>query len=164
MQGMSLIVKSMTRLVAGFIALFGVYIVLYGHVTPGGGFTGGVILAGGMVLVVLAFGEKFSRQVLTHGVAQASDSIAALVFLLVALGGYMVGGIACRFFYNFLGRGTVGELFSAGTIPISNLAIGIKVGVGLFGVFLALAVFRRLGERSLMEPEEADEQLGAHLL
>jgi len=150
MQGMSLIVKNITRVVAGFIVLFGAYIVLYGHVTPGGGFTGGVILAGGLVLVVLAFGEAFARNVLTHDWAKVGDSMGALLFLLVAALGFM-GGV---FFTNFLPMGTVGRLLSAGTIPISNLGIGrtipisnlgigLKVGAGLFGVFVALAVFRR---------------------
>jgi len=143
MHGMSPIVKNVTRLVAGFIALFGVYVTLYGHVTPGGGFSGGVILSGALVLVVLAFGEAYSRKVLPHAVATTSESLGALAFLLVALFGYAAGG----FFVNFLARGAVGSLISAGTLPLSNLAIGIKVGSGLFGVFLALALFRRHGER-----------------
>jgi len=154
MQGMSLIVKRSPRGVAGFIVRCGAYIVLYGHVTPGGGFTGGVILAGGLALVVLAFGEAFARQVLTHDLAKVADSMGALLFLLVAVLGF-VGGV---FFTNFLPAGTVGYLASAGTIPISNIGIGIKVGAGLFGVFVALAVFRRTTaaeqERGqMMEPE-----------
>ena len=144
MQGMSPIVKNMTRLVAGFIVLFGVYIVLYGHVTPGGGFAGGVILAGGLALVVLAFGEKFARKALTHEAAKTADSIGAMLFLLVALLGY-AGGV---FFTNLLPVGEVGKLFSAGIIAPCNIAIGIKVGAGLFGVFVALAVFRRAGAGS----------------
>jgi len=154
MQGMSLIVKNTTRLVAGFIALFGIYIVLYGHVSPGGGFAGGCILAGALVLIVLAFGEEYSRRVLPHGIAKTSDCLGALAFLLVAIAGYMAGG----FFVNFLDRGEACTLFSAGTVPISNLAIGVKVGAGLFSVFLALAMFRRSGERGaggLLSPRSA---------
>jgi multicomponent Na+:H+ antiporter subunit B len=159
---MSLIVKNTTRLVAGFIALFGIYVVLYGHVSPGGGFAGGVILAGGLVLVVLAFGEEYSRRVLPHSIAKTSDALGALGFLLVAIFGYVAGG----FFVNVLPRGEVGSLFSAGTIPISNLAIGIKVSAGLFGVFLALAVFRRMDQRKgppdLAGPD-ADASDGGHI-
>ena len=55
-EGMSLIVKNTARLVAGFIAVFGIYIALTGHLSPGGGFAGGVILAAAAVLVILAFG------------------------------------------------------------------------------------------------------------
>jgi multicomponent Na+:H+ antiporter subunit B len=159
MRGMSLIVKNTTRLVAGFIALFGAYIVLYGHVTPGGGFAGGVIVAGGLVLVVLAFGEEFSRRVISHEVVRTSESIGALAFLAVALLGYLGGA----FFKNFLPLGDTGALASAGTLILSNLAIGVKVAAGLFGVFLALALFRRRGEKRLMvrespmTDEEADQ-------
>jgi len=149
MRGMSLIVRNTTRLVAGFIALFGAYIVLYGHVTPGGGFSGGVIVAGGLVLVVLAFGERFCREVIPHEVVRTSDAIGALAFLGVALLGYL-GGV---FFKNFLPLGQTGALASAGTLILSNLAIGVKISAGLFGVFLALALFRRRGERRLMAPE-----------
>ena len=56
MKGMTLIVKTITALLIGFITLFGFYIVLTGHISPGGGFAGGVILAAGLLLVILAFG------------------------------------------------------------------------------------------------------------
>ena len=144
MQGMSPIVKNITRLVAGFITVFAVYDVVYGHVEPGGGFSGGVMLAASVVLVVLAFGGDFARRVLSVEVARWTTSLAVLAFLVVALGGYMVG----QFFENFLGRGQVGELASAGTLAITSLAVGIEVGAGLFAAFVALAVFRRGGQAS----------------
>ena len=140
MQGMSLIVKNITRLVAGFIALYGAYTVLYGHVTPGGGFGGGVVLAAGLVLVVLAFGVPVERSVLSDSATKVGDSLGALLFLAVAFLGYGMGS----FFGNLLPSGETGGLVSAGTIPISNIAIGIKVGAGLVGLFVALSVFRRL--------------------
>ena len=139
MQGMSLIVKNVTRLVVGFAAVFGVYDVVYGHIEPGGGFSGGVILAASAILVVLAFGGEFARGVLLLEAARWTGSVAVLVFLAVALGGYAVGG----FFVSLLGCGEVGQLASAGTSAISSLAVGIEVGAVLFGVFLVLAMFRR---------------------
>ncbi len=136
--GMSLIVKTVTRLVSSFIILFGIYIVLYGHVSPGGGFAGGVILAAGCVLLLLAFGHAPIKHILAHSIAVACDCTGAFAFLAIALLGYLAG----TFFINFLALGEPGELFSAGAIPLSNLAIATKVGAGLFGVFLALAAFR----------------------
>ena len=56
-SGMSLIVKNITRLTIGILFLFGIYVVLHGHLTPGGGFAGGVILALVYILSVLAFGK-----------------------------------------------------------------------------------------------------------
>jgi len=141
--GMSLIVKTISRIVAGFILLFGIYVVLYGHLSPGGGFAGGVVLAAGLMLLVLAFGEPLVRQLFAERAVTFWEVGGALAFLCIAMLGYIAGG----FFMNFLGRGRPFDLVSAGTIPLSNLAIGAKVGSGLFGVFLALAIFRLHGRR-----------------
>lgn len=136
--GMSPIVKTVTRLATSFITLYGVYVVLYGHVSPGGGFAGGAIIAAGLILLLLAFGRERTEQIITHGAALKWDSGGALAFLAVATLGYVAG----TFFINFLDAGEPYKLASGGIIPISNAAIGAKVGAGLFGVFLALAVFR----------------------
>jgi multisubunit Na+/H+ antiporter MnhB subunit len=58
MKGMSLIVKTIGGWVKVLIFLFGVYIVIFGHLTPGGGFAGGVILASCYILLMLAFGKE----------------------------------------------------------------------------------------------------------
>ncbi len=137
MQGMTLIVKEVTKLVAGFIAVFGAYIVLYGHLTPGGGFVGGVILATGFILMVLAFGKRFVDGLITDTAVTFWDCAGALMFLAVAALGFIAG----NFFTNFLPHPANFKLISAGTMPISNVAIGIKVGACLYGAFLALSVF-----------------------
>jgi len=136
--GMSLIVKEVAKLVTGFIALFAAYIVLYGHLTPGGGFVGGVILACSFILTALAFGKDFANQMISDGGTKSWDTFGALMFLLVALLGYHTGS----FFANlWAGPGNF-HLISAGTMPLSNIAIGIKVAACLLGVFLALSIFR----------------------
>jgi len=136
--GMTPIVKNTARLVSGFIAVFGVYVALTGHLGPGGGFAGGVILAAAGVLIVLAFGSAVSRGLFTEGMCHVADSIGAGGFLVVALCGFFVGS----FFARFLPQGTLGHLASGGAIPLSNLAILIKVAAGLAGAFVALAAFR----------------------
>jgi len=137
--GMTLIVQNTARLVAGFIAVFGVYIAATGHLTPGGGFAGGVILAAAAVLVVLAFGRESAAAVLRESQCHVWEAAGAGAFLAVALCGYFLGG----FFANFLPLGQTHALRSAGAIPLSNLAILVKVGAGLAGAFLALSAFRR---------------------
>jgi multicomponent Na+:H+ antiporter subunit B len=143
LHGMTIIVKSVTRIVAAFIMLFGATVVMYGHVTPGGGFAGGVIIAEAFVLIVLAFGKGFAGRFVTGTTASVWDSSAAVAFLGVGLMGYLGG---C-FFWNFLrpppgAHMALFRLYSAGSILLSNVAIGLKVGMGLLGVFLALSVFR----------------------
>ncbi len=58
--GMSMIVKTVCGWIKGFILLYGIHVILYGHLTPGGGFAGGVIAAAAFVLIMLAEGEAVS--------------------------------------------------------------------------------------------------------
>lgn len=143
MKGMSLIVKTITRLVFGFIVVFSAYIVLYGHITPGGGFAGGVMLACAFILLVLAFGKQAALDIISEKAFSAWDSIGALGFLGIALLGFFAG----VFFTGFISRGTPLRLISGGTIMWSNIAIGIKVSAGLLAAFITLVVFRITGEK-----------------
>jgi multisubunit Na+/H+ antiporter MnhB subunit len=138
--GMSLIVKTITRLTIGLILIFGIYIVLHGHLSPGGGFAGGVIIALAFVHLMLAFGKEMALSKITKNIASNLESIGALMFLSIALLGFLGGS----FFLNVIGKGKPFNLFSAGTIPLSNIAISLKVGVGLFAIFLALIILEEV--------------------
>ena len=142
MVGMTLIVKTVARWLKSFIFLYGIYITVYGHLTPGGGFAGGVIIACSFVLLMLAFGKETALKRLSKSMMSELDSIGALMFLIIALLGIFIGG---TFFINFIQKSAPGQnfnLFSAGTIPLFNIAIAIKVGSSLFMVFIILAVLR----------------------
>ncbi|MHC4572669.1 MAG: MnhB domain-containing protein [Planctomycetota bacterium] len=147
MKGMTVIVKTIASWVKVLIFLFGIYIVIFGHLTPGGGFAGGVILASSYVLLMLAFGREFAEKNLSLPWASKLDCVGALLFAAVALFGLCYG--AASFFWNFLwSKHEFGEplrLVSAGTIPLSNIAIGLKVGTSLFLVILVLSIFRPNG-------------------
>ena len=139
MKGMTPIVRNTARLVSAFVMLFGLYVTLTGHLSPGGGFTGGVILMAGGVLLVLSFGGDRANELTARGRCHVFDALGALAFALVALAGLCVGG----FFVNWLPLGKEHKLFSGGTILLSNVAIAIKVAAGLVGIFLALVLVRR---------------------
>lgn len=138
-SGMTLIVKTVTRLTVGLIMLYGIYIVLHGHLSPGGGFAGGVIIALSFVHLMLAFGKDVALSKISVNLASNLESIGALMFLSIALIGFFGGS----FFLNILGKGEPFRLFSAGTIPLSNIAISLKVGVGLSAIFLALVLLEQ---------------------
>lgn len=147
MKGLTLIVKTITDFVVAFIVVFGAYIVLYGHLTPGGGFAGGVIVACAFILLMLAHGSDVAFSRLGERTAHVLDSAGALVFLAIGWLG-MMGGF---FFLNVFGRGEPFRLLSSGMILPANIAIAFKVGSSLFLVFSALAVFRRRSFRSMIE-------------
>src|SRR4030065_619439 len=98
MKGMTVIVKTISSWVKVLIVLFGIYITLFGHLTPGGGFAGGVILACSYVLLMLAFGRKYVEENLSLGLASKLDSAGALLFAAVALCGLFYGAASC--YYN----------------------------------------------------------------
>jgi multicomponent Na+:H+ antiporter subunit B len=133
-KGMTLIVKTITRLTVGLILLYGIYITLHGHISPGGGFAGGVIIALSFIHLVLAYGKEEVLKRISKKAISIFESLGALLFLSIAF----LGFVGCYFFLDWLKKGKPFDLFSAGTIPISNFGIGIKVSFGLFGVFLAL--------------------------
>lgn len=151
MNGMSLIVKTATKLVRTFILVFGLYLAFYGHLTPGGGFAGGVVCAGLFILLVLAFGREASGARLRETWLGKLDSVAILAFLMIGLLGVRYGG---SFLANFIQRAAPGRLYdlaSAGTIPLANLAIWLKVAASLALAFVALVA---MGRRDGADPEE----------
>jgi len=141
MRGMSLIVQVIARLLAGMLFLYGSYVVLHGHLTPGGGFAGGVLIAAAFILMSLAFGSVEMAEKSSYTFSSVFESLGGLLFLGVALAGYLAG----HFFFSNAALYYIGkplQLISGGIILPANIAIGIKVGAGLFAMFLALGASR----------------------
>jgi multisubunit Na+/H+ antiporter MnhB subunit len=153
----SLIVETISRWVVPFIFLYGLYIVVYGHLSPGGGFAGGVILSCAFVLVMLAQGKTKALCRFPFDIAKGFDTAGALLFLVLAILGIVGAGV---FFVNFIQKSTPGEslrLFNGGIIPLCNIAISMKVCASLFLVALALSalrVFAGGSEENLKAEEE----------
>ena len=155
--GMSMIVKTVTRWLKGPILLFGIYLVLYGHITPGGGFGGGVVIASAFILITLAMGQTSGLQTFSKVVASRLDSVGLLIFLALGwLGTWWAGGY---FFENFVStpESAYFTLLSGGTMPMSNLALGLKVASALFLVFTVLTAFQ-IAELKLSEPADPEKQ------
>jgi len=135
-SGMTVIVKTVTRITVWMILLYGFYIILHGHLTPGGGFGGGVIIALAFLNVLLAYGRQRTQEWLNIHLLEHIESLSALLFVLVGILGMVIGG---AFLANFLSQGELFHIISAGTIPILNIIIGFKVAMSLFLVVWMLA-------------------------
>jgi len=117
----SLVVFTGCRFLFPLILLFGTYVFVHGHLTPGGGFQGGAVVASAFLLVILGCrGRRLNEETLS-----LAESLSGLVFVVAGLIGLVVGG---AFLLDFLPRGTPYLLFSAGIIPIIYIAIAFKVG------------------------------------
>jgi len=137
---MSLIVKSTTRLIAGLVFLYGIYIMIHGHLTPGGGFAGGIIIAGSFILLILAFGSDYLNLLKKESGSTIYENTSILIVLLLAVSGFIAGTHV--FFNNWLPEGVAGELISAGILPLYNIFIGIEVAASILTIFLALVIFK----------------------
>ena len=140
--GMTPIVKAISRLMAPFIWMFGLYIIAHGHLSPGGGFAGGVFLAGGFILLYLAMGTEPNAEAKSGHWASKFEGEALLLFLLMASIGL---SLKLGFMTNLLAKthpGLPGQMEAGGLIPWENLAIGIEVSAALVALFIALARHR----------------------
>lgn len=115
----------------GPLVMLGIYTVVHGHLTPGGGFQGGVILAAALILVSLAGRYPAVKRVRPIPLVELADAGGAAGFVLIGLGGLIAGS---EFLYNFLPLGEPGTLISAGMIPLLNISVGLEVA----GAFVLL--------------------------
>ena len=158
--GMSMTVKTVTRWLKGPILLFGIYMVLYGHITPGGGFGGGVVIASAFILITLASGEAAGLHTFGKNLASKLDSVGLLVFLAL---GWLGTWLGSGYFYdNFISTPEAAQftVLSGGIMPLANLALGLKVASALFLVFTVLTAFHIKEELGDMKEPEDHQQGG----
>ncbi|MBC7125155.1 MAG: Na(+)/H(+) antiporter subunit B [Bacteroidales bacterium] len=126
------ILETASTLLVPTIFMLGAYIFINGHLTPGGGFQGGAVIASGVMMIILARPtSKFNHKLLS-----AFESISGVAFVILGVLGLV---LASGFLNNsFLPLGELGSILSAGAIPIIYVFIGIKVGSELTGILDSL--------------------------
>jgi multicomponent Na+:H+ antiporter subunit B len=120
--------RALGAVLVGPILLLGVYVVVHGALTPGGGFQGGVLLAGALLLVYAAGQVAAVERVRPVSLVEVADAVGAAAYTLVALAG-LVFGVAVM--DNVLPFGTTGSLLSGGTVPVLSIAVGVEVTAGV---------------------------------
>ncbi len=126
------ILKTASSLLLPFIILLGVYIAMNGHLTPGGGFQSGAVLASGLLLITLANPEKDGSLSLFSRI----ESFSGLAYVVVGLAGLILAGGFLD--TTFAGLGVPGNLISAGAIPLVSVLIGMKVGAELSSMLVKM--------------------------
>jgi energy-converting hydrogenase B subunit I len=126
---------------------YGAMTILGGHITPGGGFQGGCMMAAGAILCILTYGLKDNPFNLSHNRMSVIESIGALCYVGLGLSGLLLSG---SFLYN-LGTNLQGlvpagvatifnypDALHAGIIPYLNIVVGLKVFIGLTTIVILL--------------------------
>jgi multicomponent Na+:H+ antiporter subunit B len=119
------IVRTASQILIPLIAIFAAYIIMNGHISAGGGFQGGAVIASAVLLLLLAN----PSQALNTAFLSIAESFAGVLFVLVGIAGLVFSG---GFLDNrVLPLGTFGAFFSAGATPIFSVLLGVKVGCEL---------------------------------
>jgi multicomponent Na+:H+ antiporter subunit B len=122
------IVETATELLLPMVILFGVYVFMNGHLSPGGGFQGGAIIASGTMFLLLALPESHISRLMIA----ITESMSGFIYVVIGvLGVVLAGGFLDN---RIMDLGTYGSLFSAGAIPLIYIFVGLKVGFELSAV------------------------------
>jgi multicomponent Na+:H+ antiporter subunit B len=117
------ILDVVSRKLSPFIILFGFYVVTHGHLSPGGGFQGGVVLASGIILLLLCNGPDSAKNLFPYHRYAVMEVVGFFFFLLLGLAGIAGSGYFLGYFLGSLD----GEWF----LLALNVIIGVKVGAGI---------------------------------
>ncbi|MCF8001947.1 MAG: sodium:proton antiporter [Halanaerobiales bacterium] len=135
-HGLSFIVKRTFGMLTPFIFLFSIYIITHGHLSPGGGFQGGVILGAISIIFSIVYGSEFDYKRYSPTTKTLLETSGALLFIGLGFMGILIGG---NFLMNLnILNAEVGSLLSAGSIPFINIGIGFKIGAGLAIIFYSM--------------------------
>jgi multicomponent Na+:H+ antiporter subunit B len=140
----------------GLTVSFGMYVVVHGQLTPGGGFQGGAMLGTACLIVYLTTDYKAFREVSPRRLLKMGDSLGAGGYALIGLLTLAMGG---AFLQNTLPLGRSGNLFSGGTVFAINLAVGLEVAAAfvlLFKEFLLETLPQGPKEAEKKEDEKGD--------
>jgi multicomponent Na+:H+ antiporter subunit B len=135
--------RALGAVLIGPVLTLGVYILVHGHLTPGGGFQGGVVLAAALLLVYAAGQIVALERVRPVDLVEVSEALGAAAYVLIAAAGLVAAGAAM---WNFLPFGTAGDLLSGGIVPILSVAVGVEVAGAITLIlteFLDQALLRR---------------------
>lgn len=133
------VVRTSSRILFPLALLLGVYLTVFGHVGPGGGFAGGVIGASGLLLCSIAYGASTVETGIPRLLLVLGESGVLLGLLLIAVLPVLFGRAPL---VDLLAKGEAGSLLSGGTIAILNVLIAIKVLVGSWLILLSFVRHR----------------------
>jgi multicomponent Na+:H+ antiporter subunit B len=136
-------VRILSVTLVGPMVLLGIYIVVHGQITPGGGFQGGVILATAPLLIYVAGEFESLRKLAPRWLVEMGEAIGAGGYAVIGAGSMLTHA---AFLTNYLPLGQPGDVFSGGTVALIDLTVGFEVAGGfilLLLIFLEETLVRR---------------------
>lgn len=129
------VIRTVSRIVIPFAVVYGSYVMIQGHLSPGGGFPGGALLGSALVLYTLIYGIGRGAAKINRHVSERLEAGTVLAYVLVGTVGIAVGHEFLTNLESGIFAGEFGEIVSAGFIPVIGVIIGIKVAATLVKMF-----------------------------
>jgi multicomponent Na+:H+ antiporter subunit B len=126
------ILKKSAILIVPLILMFGLYVILNGHISPGGGFSGGAILGAGLILFLSAFGFQTAEKVLNAKTVKIITLVALLVYCLAKSYSFFTGA---NHLESGIPLGTPGAILSSGLILVLNICVGMVVACTMYSFY-----------------------------
>ena len=146
MSQTSMILKLISLPISIILICIGIMTILGGHITHGGGFQGGAMIAGGVILSILVYGVGNSPLEFSHAFIEVLESIGALGFIALGLVGLLLGG---SFLYNVgADLSNVVPAMIQNIFHYPNIFVGLKVFVGLSSIVIAFAGFKKFTQEN----------------
>ena len=133
------ILQKITFLLFPIIVIFGIYVILNGHISPGGGFSGGAIIGAGLILYANAFGFEKLNRFFTEKTYK-TISFSALTFYCLAKSYSFFTG--ANHLESGIPLGTPGDILSSGLIFPLNICVGLVVACTMYAFY---TLFRKGG-------------------
>ena len=126
------ILKKSAMLIIPVILVFGAYVVLNGHISPGGGFSGGAVLGTGFILYVSAFGFEKTERFMNAKTVKIITLVALLVYCLSKCYSFFTGA---NHLESGIPLGTPGAILSSGLILVLNICVGMVVACTMYSFY-----------------------------
>lgn len=127
------IVTTVCRLIVPIILVFGIYIILNGHLSPGGGFSGGAILAAGLIIFAMVWGEVNAAQLISRKVVRTITLVSLCFYALSKTYSFYTGA---NHLHSIISPGTPGAILSGGLILPLNVAVGFVVCCTMYSFYM----------------------------
>jgi multisubunit Na+/H+ antiporter MnhB subunit len=131
------IVRSVCKFLVPLILVFGIYILLNGHLSPGGGFSGGAVLGAGLIIYAMVWGEEKASKIITEKRIKIITLCSLGFYCLAKSYSFFTGA---NHLHSIISPGTPGRILSAGLILPLNVAVGFVVCCTMYSFYM---FFRR---------------------
>lgn len=125
-----MILREISKIILPFAQVFGIYVILFGHISPGGGFAGGTILGASLILSkIVDEKHEFTRRISFELLLKIA-TISIMLYGIVKGYSFITGG--SHIDAPHLPKGVAGNILSGGYILPLNIAVGIIVAITIY--------------------------------